>query len=149
MRIPIRRVFPAAVGTLLLAAAASVPATQTRPATPFDALHFRDIGPAATSGRLHDVQMDPKDPATLYVAAATGGLWKSTNKGVTWKPIFERQPDSTSGALAIFPRDPKIRVVREIRGVRSSLKGAAQQRDRGGPCAPRATHASDDTDNTD
>jgi photosystem II stability/assembly factor-like uncharacterized protein len=75
---------------------------------PFDALRFRDIGPAVTSGRLHDVQIDPKDPAVLYVAAASGGIWKSSNKGVTWKPIFEKQPDNTFGALAIFERDPRI-----------------------------------------
>jgi len=75
---------------------------------PFDALHFRDIGPAATGGRIHDIQIDPKDPAVLYVAAATGGIWKSTNKGVTWKDIFGSQPDNTFGALAIFERDSKI-----------------------------------------
>ncbi|OFW06559.1 MAG: hypothetical protein A3H96_12895 [Acidobacteria bacterium RIFCSPLOWO2_02_FULL_67_36] len=75
---------------------------------PFDELHFRDIGPAATSGRLHDIQIDPSNPAVLYVAAATGGIWKSANKGVTWKPVFENQPDNTFGALAIFERDPKI-----------------------------------------
>src|SRR3979490_2204478 len=57
--------------------------------SPFDAPHFRDIGPAATGGRIHDLQIDPKNPAVLYVGAATGGVWKSTNKGVTWKPIFE------------------------------------------------------------
>lgn len=86
---------------------ATLSADQARGGT-FDALKFRDIGPAVTSGRLHDVVIDPKDPAVLYVAAATGGLWKSANKGVTWKPIFERQPDNTFGALAIFERDSKI-----------------------------------------
>jgi photosystem II stability/assembly factor-like uncharacterized protein len=76
--------------------------------SPFDNLHFRDIGPAATGGRIHDIQIDPSDPAVLYVAAATGGIWKSTNKGVTWKPIFEKQADNTFGALAIFEKNPKI-----------------------------------------
>jgi hypothetical protein len=38
---------------------------------PFDALHFRDIGPAATGGRIHDIAIDPTNPAVLYVAAAT------------------------------------------------------------------------------
>src|SRR5262245_18533871 len=76
--------------------------------SPFDALHFRDIGPAATGGRMHDLQIDPSNPAVLYVAAATGGIWKSSNKGVTWKPIFDGQPDNTFGALAIFEGDPKI-----------------------------------------
>jgi len=104
-----RQLFPVSAIALLFTAAAFVPArTQAPPASPFDALHFRDIGPAATSGRLHDVQIDPKDPATLYVAAASGGLWKSVNKGVTWKPMFEKQPDNTFGALAIFARDPRI-----------------------------------------
>lgn len=84
------------------------PAAEPVRGGPFDALQFRDIGPAVTSGRLHDVVLDPKDPAILYVAAATGGLWKTTNKGVTWKPIFEGQPDNTFGALAIFERDPHI-----------------------------------------
>src|ERR1051325_7517319 len=76
--------------------------------SPFDALHFRDIGPAAIGGRIHDLQIDPKNPAVLYVGAASGGIWKSTNKGVTWKDIFGRQPDNTFGALAIFEGDTKI-----------------------------------------
>jgi photosystem II stability/assembly factor-like uncharacterized protein len=94
----------------IAAFAASIAAGQNdRPAqSPFDALHFRDIGPAATGGRIHDIQIDPSNPAVLYVAAATGGIWKSSNKGVTWKPVFENQPDNTFGALAIFERDPKI-----------------------------------------
>src|SRR4029434_9215139 len=76
--------------------------------SPFDALHFRDIGPAATGGRIHDLQIDPKDPAVLYVGTASGGIWKSTNKGVTWRDVFGKQPDNTFGALAIFARDSKI-----------------------------------------
>jgi hypothetical protein len=76
--------------------------------SPFDALHFRAIGPAATGGRIHDLQIDPKNPAVLYVGAATGGIWKSTNKGVTWKDVFGNQPDNTFGALAIFEGDSRI-----------------------------------------
>src|SRR5437870_9038755 len=90
-------------------AAALTPAlTQPSRRGPFAALHFRGIGPAATGGRVHDIQIDPKDPAVLYIGAATGGIWKSTNKGVTWKDAFGSQPDNTFGALAIFERDPKI-----------------------------------------
>jgi photosystem II stability/assembly factor-like uncharacterized protein len=76
--------------------------------TPFDGLRFRDIGPAATGGRIHDIQVDPRNPAVLYVAAATGGVWKSTNKGVTWKDVFGRQPDNAFGALAVFEGDTNI-----------------------------------------
>src|SRR5947207_7084473 len=75
---------------------------------PFDALHFRDIGPAASGGRIHDLQIDPKNPAVLYVGSASGGIWKSTNKGLTWKDIFGKQPDNTFGSLAIFEGDTKI-----------------------------------------
>jgi photosystem II stability/assembly factor-like uncharacterized protein len=76
--------------------------------SPFDSLHFRSIGPAATGGRVHDIEVDPKDPAIIYVAAATGGIWKTTNHGTFWKPIFEGQADNTFGDLAIFEADPRI-----------------------------------------
>ncbi len=81
---------------------------QAAPASPFDKLKFRDIGPGVTSGRIHDIQIDPKDPAVLYVGTAGGGIWKSTNKGTTWKDIFGTQPDSSFGALAIFEKNPQI-----------------------------------------
>jgi len=76
--------------------------------SPFDSLHFRSIGPAATGGRIHDIEVDPRDPAIMYVAAATGGIWKTTNHGTFWKPIFEGQPDNTFGDIAIFAGDPNI-----------------------------------------
>jgi photosystem II stability/assembly factor-like uncharacterized protein len=76
--------------------------------SPFDELHFRDIGPGVTGGRIHDLQIDPQNPAVLYIGAATGGIWRSSNNGVTWKPIFDGQPDDSFGALAIFARDSRI-----------------------------------------
>ncbi|MFQ5606003.1 MAG: hypothetical protein ACE5HS_22250 [bacterium] len=71
-------------------------------------MKFRCIGPAVTGGRIHDVEALPQDPSTLYVATASGGLWKSTNKGTTWKPIFDDQPVSTFGDVAIAPSNPDI-----------------------------------------
>ena len=76
--------------------------------SPFDSLHFRSIGPAATGGRIHDLQIDPGNPAILYVGAASGGIWKSTNNGVTWRDIFGDQPDNTFGSLAIFAGNSNI-----------------------------------------
>jgi photosystem II stability/assembly factor-like uncharacterized protein len=109
MRRILRPLIPAALIALTLAAAFAPQHMRAQSGrSPFDSLRFRDIGPAASGGRIHDLQIDPKDPAVLYVAAATGGIWKSTNKGVTWKPIFEHQPDNTFGALAIHPRDSNI-----------------------------------------
>ncbi|HEY2378723.1 MAG TPA: hypothetical protein VGH98_22265 [Gemmatimonadaceae bacterium] len=76
--------------------------------SPFDSLHFRSIGPAATGGRIHDIEVDPKDPSTIYVASASGGIWKTTNKGTLWTPIFDGLPDNTFGDLAICEADPRV-----------------------------------------
>src|ERR1043166_1597999 len=92
---------------LRLAAATLVP-TIAIAQSPFDSLHFRSIGPAATGGRVHDIEVDPKDPATIYVAAASGGIWKTTNHGTFWAPIFDGQPENTFGNLAIFAGNPDI-----------------------------------------
>jgi len=71
-------------------------------------LKFRCIGPAVTGGRIHDVEALANDPSTIYVATASGGIWKSTNKGTTWKPIFDNQAVSTFGDLAISASNPDI-----------------------------------------
>ncbi len=71
-------------------------------------LRFRQPGLAVAGGRIHDVEVLPDDPATIYVASATGGIWKSTNKGTTWRPIFEGQPVSTFGDIAIAPSNPDV-----------------------------------------
>jgi photosystem II stability/assembly factor-like uncharacterized protein len=76
--------------------------------SPFDSLHFRSIGPAATGGRVHDIEVDPRDPAIMYVAAASGGIWKTENHGTFWKPIFDSANDNTFGDLAIYPADSRI-----------------------------------------
>jgi photosystem II stability/assembly factor-like uncharacterized protein len=78
------------------------------PQTPFDALRFRSIGPAGMGGRVHDIEGVPGNPAVLYVATASGGLWKSVNKGTTWTPIFDDQPVSTFGDVALAPSNPEI-----------------------------------------
>jgi len=89
----------------LLALTPALLAAQT---SPFDGLRFRSIGPAATGGRIHDIQVDPRDHATIYVASATGGIWKTTNKGTFWTPIFEGQPENSFGSLAISPANPNL-----------------------------------------
>jgi photosystem II stability/assembly factor-like uncharacterized protein len=83
---------------------------QTRPSTPelLSELRFRPIGPAVTGGRIHDVESLPGDPSTIYLATASGGIWKTTNKGTTWTPVFDDQPVSTFGDLAIAPSNPDV-----------------------------------------
>jgi len=70
--------------------------------------HPRSIGPAVTGGRVHDVEAIPDDPSTIYVASASGGLWKSVNRGQTWINVFEDKPVSTFGDVALAPSNPEI-----------------------------------------
>ena len=85
-------------------------AQQAAPLTPtvLQELHFREIGPAVTGGRIHDVEALPGDPSTIYVATASGGLWKTVNNGTTWQSIFDHQPVSTFGDIAIAPSNPDV-----------------------------------------
>ena len=103
--------FTAALALLPLALPASAtPAPAQRPVTEADLAAFeaRHIGPALTGGRIHDVEALPDDPSTIYVATASGGLWKSTNRGVTWTNLWEHMPVSTFGDVAIAPSDPNV-----------------------------------------
>ena len=74
----------------------------------FSRLEYRSIGPAIMGGRVADVEGVPGDPNVVYVASASGGLWKTTNGGVTWKPIFERQGTLSLGDIALAPSNPEV-----------------------------------------
>ena len=86
------------------------PLTAQQPITSDELAAFsaRHVGPAVTGGRIHDVEALPGDPSTVYVATASGGLWKSVNRGITWTNLWEHMPVSTFGDLAIAPTDPNI-----------------------------------------
>ncbi len=71
-------------------------------------LGFRSIGPAVTSGRIIDIAIHPSDKSTWYVAAASGGVWKTVNAGTTWSPIFDGQNSYSIGAIAIDPKNPLV-----------------------------------------
>jgi len=73
----------------------------------FKRLKFRSIGPAA-GGRVCRAAGVPGDPLTFYAATAASGLWKSSDGGIHWKPIFDDQPTSTIGSLAIALSDPNV-----------------------------------------
>ncbi len=59
-------------------------------------------------GRVIDLAVVESRPATLYVATASGGLWKTTNQGTTWTPVFEREATVSLGAVAMAPSNPEI-----------------------------------------
>ena len=106
-----RRLFLIAFGSALLFAAAPS-AQQSQPSPPLsaiDGLEWRHIGPASFGGRIDDVEAVPGKPGTIFVGVASGGIFKTTNNGVTWKPVFDEEGTSLSiGDLAIAPSDPNI-----------------------------------------
>src|SRR5262245_43518435 len=60
---------------------------------------WRSIGPAVMGGRIDDIAVPDSDGSTIYVGFATGGVWKTTNNGTTWSPIFDRYPVSSIGDI--------------------------------------------------
>src|SRR6266478_455415 len=91
---------------LLLATAASLP-SQPLPANLLNGLEWRLIGPFR-GGRALAVTGVPGDPNTFYFGAVGGGVWRTTNAGLTWEPIFDSQRIASIGDIAVAPSDPKV-----------------------------------------
>jgi photosystem II stability/assembly factor-like uncharacterized protein len=94
------------LATLSLLAIACASAQQF-PASSYSALRWRMIGPFR-GGRTVAASGIPADPSTYYVGVNNGGVWKSTDTGRTWQPIFDSQPTGSIGALALAPSNPNI-----------------------------------------
>jgi photosystem II stability/assembly factor-like uncharacterized protein len=71
-------------------------------------LKWRNIGPAIMGGRIDDIEAIESDPETIYAGAATGGVWKTTNGGTTWAPIFDDYGTTSIGDVAIAASNPKV-----------------------------------------
>jgi len=72
----------------------------------FNGLKFRSIGPAFMAGRIADIAIHPEDESTWYVAVGSGGVWKTTNSGVTWTPVFDEQSVYSFGCVTVDPNNP-------------------------------------------
>src|SRR5882672_7638522 len=84
---------------------------EKKPADPmssptFNGLKLRSIGPAFTSGRVIGFAVDPNNPARYFVAAASGGVWKTINNGTTWTPVFDKEGSYSIGAIVLDPKNP-------------------------------------------
>ncbi|MBI1393602.1 MAG: glycosyl hydrolase [Alphaproteobacteria bacterium] len=90
------------------AAAASDAAADAMPTDVFGGLKLRNIGPAFMSGRIADIEIMQHDPDTWIVGVASGGVWRTDNAGVTWKPIFDDQGSYSIGEVAIDPSNPNV-----------------------------------------
>jgi len=71
-------------------------------------LEFRNIGPALMSGRISDIVIHPKDKATWYVAAGSGGVWKTDNAGMNWTPVFDAQASYSIGCITLDASNPEV-----------------------------------------
>ena len=71
-------------------------------------LKLRSIGPALMGGRIADIAVSPNDGSNWYVAVGSGGLWKTTNAGISWKPVFDDQASYSIGSVTIDPNNPDV-----------------------------------------
>lgn len=94
--------------------------------SPYKDLPWRLVGPDVRSGRCTDVAGVPGNPDIMYAAFATGGLWKTTDRGNSWFPLFDKQATQSMGNIALAPSNPDILYVGtgEANIFRSSLPGA-------------------------
>ncbi|MBK9089315.1 MAG: glycosyl hydrolase [Holophagales bacterium] len=74
----------------------------------FAGLELRDIGPAVTSGRIGDLAIDPVRKGTYYVAVASGGVWKTTNWGTTFEPVFDSEGSFSIGCVTLDPTNTLV-----------------------------------------
>lgn len=91
-------------------------AQQVDPAL-FGGMHWRMIGPFR-AGRTVAISGVPGEPNVFYMAPNNGGVWKTTDYGRTWQPIFDRESSGSIGALAVSPSDPKVLYVGSGEGLR-------------------------------
>jgi photosystem II stability/assembly factor-like uncharacterized protein len=93
----------------------SAPSTQSQPAEPeplsaetLAGLKLRLVGPALMAGRIADIAVNPNDCNEYYLAVASGGVWKTSNAGVTWTPVFDGEGSYSIGCVTIDPRNPFV-----------------------------------------
>ena len=93
--------------------------------SPFHGLEWHAVGPRFCGGRIESIAVHPEFPFTIYGGAGAGNIWKSTNNGITWKPIFEHESTFTIGEISIAPSNPQVLYVGtgEVLMARSSYAG--------------------------
>src|SRR5690349_16981897 len=93
------------VCAVLLGAGALPVIAQQVDAGGYAELRWRNIGPFR-AGRVNAVTGVPGQPTTFYFGSVGGGVWKTTNSGRTWTPVFDSQPIASIGAIAVAPSEP-------------------------------------------
>jgi hypothetical protein len=76
--------------------------------SPFKDLQWQTMGPKFAGGRIESIDAPANDLKTIYAGVGAGGIWKTVDGGLTWKPIFDRESTFAIGDLAVAPSDPNI-----------------------------------------
>jgi photosystem II stability/assembly factor-like uncharacterized protein len=106
----VRKSFPRWSLFLFLFAASAAPSVVTAQSADVPspaAMHWRQIGPPR-AGRARALSGVPSQPNVFYIGFDNGGIWRSTDYGSTWEPLFDREPTGSIGAIAVAPSDPSI-----------------------------------------
>jgi photosystem II stability/assembly factor-like uncharacterized protein len=100
---------PAALLIVLAVPGLSAQPAASQPSDPLlRGLRWRVIGPIGQGGRVNDIAVDEKDPTTFYTGFATGGLWKTSNAGITVEPVFDRYGTHSIGDIALAPSSSEV-----------------------------------------
>jgi photosystem II stability/assembly factor-like uncharacterized protein len=107
------RIAPLAAAALAIPLAAQGQATAASSGSELDAaslagFKWRNVGPANVDGRVTDIEGIPSPSRTFYVGTAGGGIWKTTNAGTSFQPLFQNEPVSSIGDIAIAPSDTNV-----------------------------------------
>jgi hypothetical protein len=104
----LQRVVRGALLALPFAVVPVIASGQAMNAESLKGIAFRSIGPGFVTGRIADVEIDPKDPNTWYVATAFGGLWKTVNRGLSFEPIFDEGPSFSLCCVVVDPKNSNV-----------------------------------------
>src|SRR5215204_751463 len=96
-----------AIATVITTPAAPVPSQPAAQADPSAAMHWRHIGPVR-GGRARALAGVPGQPNLFYIGFDNGGVWRSSDYGANWQPIFDRESTGSIGAIAVAPSNPSI-----------------------------------------
>lgn len=103
-----KKIFIAAISFCILSVSAQNDNKTLLEKTSLSGMKFRSIGPALTSGRIADLAVNPNDYSEYYVAVASGGVWKTTNHGITFQPIFDGESSYSIGCVSIDPNNENV-----------------------------------------
>ena len=100
--------FRRTVSIIAILGASVAPGLAQNGPDPLASIPLRSIGPAITGGRISDIAVLPGGNHSYFLATASGGLWRTDDAGITWRPLFDRESSYAIGVVEVAPSDPDI-----------------------------------------